>query len=350
MKNQVRRRGLSGLRLALATIGLWAVGVTTAPAQLGLPKVPKLPGQGKSTSPGKQALKGPRPSLTAINPNSAPPGGTGDLSLTGKNFARGMELRINCKGGYPNFDNFRVESPERAVVHAHFPLDMSEGSCEVYLDYILAENGEISPSRQGTPEVTVQVKSVTFSISNSSPMPVNLGEFALVSEEEIKSRDAMATQGQKAMQDAKASQPSREKQAADLKEMTEKYKRGEITLDQLMQATQKYTQAFMSPSAQQNAQNMVKTEQENSRAQQQRKKGALLLVDGSLTFVQENQTLFKEPASAVKEIREVTFPGEDKSHSDVFDIVFGDGKTYSFSPPSAKASEAVADLKKRLGK
>ena len=138
-----------------------------------MPKIPKL---GKSQpAEQKKVTSSPSPEVTEISPNSASPGAEGGVVLTGKNFAAGTGLRMNCGGETPSITNFKVESPTRATAHLRFPFDMKQGPCDIYLEVRPVSNaqGEISASSAGSVEVT-QVKAVGFSISIPSAMPMAL--------------------------------------------------------------------------------------------------------------------------------------------------------------------------------
>jgi hypothetical protein len=146
-----------------------------AAAQLHMPKLPKL---GKSDSPQqKKSPAGPLPEITSMDPNSASPGAEGDVVLTGKNFNAGMNLRMNCPDEAPSIQSFKVESATRAVAHIKFPYHVKEGPCEIYVE-ARPGGSEIGASNPGTTEV-VQVKTVSFTIAKSSPMPLALPVFYL---------------------------------------------------------------------------------------------------------------------------------------------------------------------------
>ncbi|MBZ5566148.1 MAG: IPT/TIG domain-containing protein [Acidobacteriia bacterium] len=155
-----------------------SVGVTSlAFAQFGLPKLPKLPKVKKSDAPQKKNENiGPMPELTKIEPDSAPPGGGGQIVLTGSNFSVGTSLRITCHDQRVTIGDFKVESPTRAVAHITIASGATEGPCELALEQrptTKDASGEITASPGGTVEV-VQVKTATFSISKSSPLPISV--------------------------------------------------------------------------------------------------------------------------------------------------------------------------------
>jgi hypothetical protein len=169
------RLGRDGKRVVLCFASVLFLGGTAwAAAQFHVPKIPKL-GKSQPTEQKKESA-GPAPELIEISPNSASPGAEGDLVLTGKNFAAGTGLRMNCQGEAPSISSFKVESATRAVAHVRFSFEIKEGPCEVYLEqHPTSTNaqGEISASTSGTTEV-VQVKSVGFTISIPSAMPMAL--------------------------------------------------------------------------------------------------------------------------------------------------------------------------------
>lgn len=160
------------LGLVLIVLGWMAVDVSQAMAQFGLPKLPKIPKIGKQEpKPPAQAKQpqGPAPEVTAITPNSVPPGWEGDVAFTGKNFAQNMKLRLTC--GYDvKPKDFRVESAERGVFHLKVPESAQETTCIIALEVPpAAPTAETGPAVQGTPLV-VQVTGATFGISESSSL------------------------------------------------------------------------------------------------------------------------------------------------------------------------------------
>lgn len=279
---------------------------------------------------------GPVPEVTAISPNSAPQGGVGDLVISGRNFAPGFQIRIDCRGGSAKVASFKVESSARAVAHVEFPPKENLGPCDLYTDFVRASNGEIMPSRQGTPQVT-QVKSVAFGISNSSPMDAIVGEYTLVPAEEAKSMASMQAQ-------IKSATPGMQSKAAGAKEMADKYKKGEITLAQLMAYTQQMSQTMM-PQTQQD----MATGQKMAEYTKQEKQGQLRLRAGSLQFAAGNAVAFTESASSLKDIG-LLGPPDGRSDSTYIRITFGDGKEYYFRSGLSSPAADVQWLKNRLGK
>lgn len=149
--------------------------VVPAIGQFRIPKIPKLPGQKDETkkqeSPKAKATQYPSPELTGISPDNAPPGGVGDLVLTGNNFGTGVSLRFDCSGPEPKLDSFKVENSTRAVVHIAIPFNAKEGACSLALLRKMGRSGpmEISESEPGTTEVVmVPENGPKFRISNSS--------------------------------------------------------------------------------------------------------------------------------------------------------------------------------------
>ena len=150
---------LIGLVLAIVFAGTCVPSLTRG--QFGLPKIPKLPKKAakkKETKPAEQATpevaasSAASPQIALISPDSAPPGGSGQLVITGKNLSDKMEFRLNCKGGYIEPQSVKVESPARMVAQIKVPLDVEEGPCGTQV----ASKGE------------------PFRISNSASMPVVL--------------------------------------------------------------------------------------------------------------------------------------------------------------------------------
>jgi hypothetical protein len=172
-RTRAGREGKQSLVYPAAVLLLVFAGTVWA-AQIHLPKIPKM-GKSKPAEQKKEAAAA-LPGLTAISPNSASPGGEGDLVLTGSNFTVGTGLRMNCSDTQPSISSFKVDSPTRAVAHVRFGFDTKEGPCEIYLDShptTTNSQGEITASTSGTVEV-VQVKSVSFTISIPSAMPMAL--------------------------------------------------------------------------------------------------------------------------------------------------------------------------------
>ncbi len=171
-----RTRVGRGDKYAAAFLGVIFVFALSAPvwaAQFHLPKLPKVgksePAQQKSAP----APTGPLPEVTSIDPTSASAGSEGDLVLTGKNFTKGMRLRMNCPEEAPSIQSFKVESDTRAVAHVKFGFNTKEGPCEIYIEAVPGGSGEIAASSAGTPQI-VQVKTVSFTIAKSSALPLAL--------------------------------------------------------------------------------------------------------------------------------------------------------------------------------
>jgi hypothetical protein len=155
----------------LGVIFVFALSAEAWAAQFHLPKLPKV---GKSEqAQQKNAPTGPLPEVTGIDPNSASPGGEGDLVLTGKNFTKGMRLRMNCPEESPSIQSFKVESDTRAVAHVKFGFNTKEGPCEIYIEAVPGGSGEIGASSAGTAQI-VQVKTVSFTIAKSSALALSL--------------------------------------------------------------------------------------------------------------------------------------------------------------------------------
>jgi len=118
----------------VAAIFVWAASASLGAAQFHVPKIPGLPK--KDTKPSKPASSEVKPSraatgevVTVMSPDSAPPGGHGQVILTGQNFKDGMQLHFNCKGAQFSPDSFKVESPTRIVAQVTVPLTAEEGPC-----------------------------------------------------------------------------------------------------------------------------------------------------------------------------------------------------------------------------
>ncbi len=231
---------------AAALCGL-AGATSLAFGQFGLPKLPKLPRIKKSNSTEKKVESaGPMPELTKIEPDSAPPGGGGQIVLTGSNFSVGTSLRMTCHDQRVTIEDFKVESPTRAVAHVTVDPHATEGPCELALEQrptTQDSSGEITPSSGGTVEV-VQVKTATFSISKSSSMPISVSVIYL---------------GE-----------------------------GEMEFMDMMMKVQKAMQASWGDSG----------------------KPLLLLTHNQVKFVQGDKTVFSESASNVKEVGQMSMQGQ----------------------------------------
>jgi hypothetical protein len=290
-------------------------------------KVPKIPGtfnrvsiQSESASGAALAPQGAAPELLSVTPNSAPPGGSGDLVLTGKNFVQGVNLRIGCKDSQNvHIDSMKIESPERAVAHVTFPDDLPEGPCDFYLEFTRGTNNEILPSIEGTREV-VQAKSVSFNVSNSSTaMGVGLGEYALIAQADL---DAFAT--------IDSAQANAQKMAADVQS-------GKVN---------PMDPEFMKK-MQEAAMQMAKLAQQGQKSAQSQVIGELLVKASTVSFVQDGKTIFNEPVSKVKEVTLIHNPMD--SSGKIFRIDFSDGKTYGLGADKSNTMDLAA-FKKKLGK
>jgi len=117
-----------------AAIFVWAAAASIGTAQFHLPKIPSVPKKDTKTS--KPATSEVKPSrgatvevVSSMSPDSAPPGGHGQVVLTGQNFKDGMQLHFNCQGAQFSPDSFKVESPTRIVAQITVPLTAQEGPC-----------------------------------------------------------------------------------------------------------------------------------------------------------------------------------------------------------------------------
>ncbi len=118
--------------MAAAAIFVWAAGASISTAQFHLPKIPSLP-KNKTSKPATSEVKPSRAAtgevVSMMSPDSAPPGGHGQIVLTGQNFKEGMQLHFNCKGAQFSPDSFKVESSTRVVAQVTVPLTAEEGPC-----------------------------------------------------------------------------------------------------------------------------------------------------------------------------------------------------------------------------
>lgn len=278
--------GLSGTVCALIVFG-----VSISAAQFGIPKI-KVPKIGKS-SPVNKVVQGPVPEVTAINPNSVPPGWEGNVVLTGHNFSKSMKLRVSCPGFAVDLKEFKVEGPERAVQSLSIPPGAQDERCEVAVEFRPGgpSDAEIEPSQGGTLEV-VQVKSASFAVSSSSTLAV-ARRACLMGEGKIEGYEAYLN--------------------AQI-EFQKKFLADHDLLD----------------------------------------KCQMLVSSDSVKYMQGEKTVFERPASAVKKVEKVVIdtPVGDMP-SDVFSITWTDGKIQNFTGMSkngAPASQAYDDLKEKLKK
>lgn len=110
-----------------ASILLWA-GVVTPAAQFHIPKVPGVSKTNK-TSETKPSPGSTLEVVSSVSPDSAPPGGRGQIVLTGQNFSNGMTLKFTCKGAQFSPDSIKVESPTRLTAQISVPVSAQEGPC-----------------------------------------------------------------------------------------------------------------------------------------------------------------------------------------------------------------------------
>lgn len=285
------------LTYVLITVCVCVVASASMAASAGqFPRLPKLklPGQ-KQTKPtppqGRKEVNAlPAPEVTAITPDSAPPGGFGEMVLTGKNFTPGTRLRLSCQGGEIHSKSFKVESAERATVQISVPTETREGPCSMELVRFAAKEGseaETDESPSGTPEIfQVPENGPTFKISSSGKMPVGF-ELVLLGE-------------------------------------------GDMNFMDMMQKMAQEAQGGFGPG--------------------KMKQGQLLLAPDSVKYLQEDKTVFSKSPSSVKNVEEMTMMGKSTG---VFRIVFGDGKIYNFRGAEGGDAAAHKDfliIKKKLGK
>ena len=281
-------------RLVLFAVSIWlaagawaALGAAQFPR---LPKLPKMPGQKQTKpAPGAKSPSAPPPELTSITPDSAPPGGFGEMVLAGKNFTPGMRLHLSCQGGEIQSKGFKVETAERATGQISVPGATSEGPCQMELVRILGMTGsETEDSQKGTPEVfQVSEGGPTFRISSSGKMPVGI-ELVLMGE-------------------------------------------GDLNYMDIMQKMAKEAQGGFGPG--------------------KMKKGQLLLAPDSVKYVQEDNTVFSAPPSSVKSVDEMTMMGQPTgifrivfANGKIYNFQFQAGGG------EKKGHEQFLMIKKRLGK
>ena len=246
---QLGRYGIHRIGIVMLVVG--SSGLSLA-AQFGLPKVkiPKLPGQktsttAKTSNDTKSSL--PPPEVTTIEPESGPPGGSGQITLTGKNFNSNLRLALNCTEGSIPVTQFQVVSPERATFTTAIPANSKEQACGLqFTHYDKVGGSDDQPSLSGTPEVyPVRDSSPKFKVSASGKLPVAFAS-RLLGEGDMQFMDMMMKM-QKAM--------------------------------------------------------MPGFGNENS-------EGKLTLADGNLKYLQGDKMVFTEPVSGVKDIAEMKQGGQ----------------------------------------
>ncbi|MBZ5514774.1 MAG: IPT/TIG domain-containing protein [Acidobacteriia bacterium] len=300
-------------------------------------KIPKI-GKQETQPPTPARAKKPQvpgPEITSITPDSAPPGGDGEIVVTGKNLIQG--LTINVCGARTKLD---VQSPERAVAHLEIGDQAEEGPCNATVVYGVGNNGEILPTADSSPELT-QEHWLGYRISNSSPMPVGLGKFNLVPEEEMKLMAALDAKSEKFRRTE-----DRAKNDKNLQNLMEEAQKASKSgdLQKMMELAAQMQQTSAVQDVQQQTPEMLADSQRLVELQKQEKPGRLLLEAGAVKFVAGNATLFKEPASAVKQIAYLNAGDASKA---VFRIAFSDGKSYGFRELPGSDMDRV---KTRLGK
>ena len=151
----------------MVAILMWAAGSSNGAAQVGLPKLPGIPkGTKKETKPSPPESPEITPSaggsievLSMMSPDAAPPGGMGDVVVTGDLFKGGKDLEFHCQGAEFKPDSIKVESPKRVVARIHVPVTAQEGPCGTSLRSM--------PGKE------------PFRISNSASMPIGVGAYML---------------------------------------------------------------------------------------------------------------------------------------------------------------------------
>jgi len=150
---KIQRRALTrDVWTVLMAVFVWAAVASTGAAQFRLPKVP-----GNSNKETKPSRASTYEVVSSVSPDSAPPGGHGQLILTGENFKDNMKLQFKCKEAEFPPDSFKVESPTRLVAQVTIPVGAQEGPCET-----------ADPSAYPTSTMSKD----SFRISNSANMPV----------------------------------------------------------------------------------------------------------------------------------------------------------------------------------
>jgi hypothetical protein len=153
--------------VAVAAMLMWTASSSNGVAQVGLPKPPGIPkGTKKETKPSPPQTPEINPSaggtvevLSTMSPDAAPPGGMGEVVVTGNLFNGGKDLEFRCQGAEFKPDSIKVESPKRIVAHIHVPVSAQEGPCGTSLRSL--------PGKE------------PFRISKSASMPIGVEAYML---------------------------------------------------------------------------------------------------------------------------------------------------------------------------
>jgi hypothetical protein len=237
------------------------------------------------------------PEVTAIKPDSAPPGWEGDVEFTGTNFTKSMRLRIDCVSRKEG--DFRVESAESAVLHLKIPPHAEETKCLIALEASPgASTAEIEPAAQGTPQI-VQVTGASFAISGTSNLPVARSA-CLMGEGPIGKADDMAS-------------------------------RYEAYLNLQMEFQKKYvTDPSFVPGCE------------------------FYVSPDTIKYIEKGKTIFEKPASTVAKVEKFMMPTPmGDQPTDVFSITWKDGKIQNFmgfAKDNSPSSQAYDELKNKLKK
>jgi len=144
--------------------------ISTGSAQIHLPKIPGT----QKTSETKPSRASTLEVVSSASPESAPPGGHGQITLTGQNFKDGMKIQFVCKGTAFPADSSKVESPTRLVVQITVPVSVEEGPCDT---------SDLSAYPN-------QIGKGAFAISNSANMPIAIS-LSLMGEGDMQWGDIM---------------------------------------------------------------------------------------------------------------------------------------------------------------
>lgn len=233
------------------------------------------------------------PKVTAIEPDTAAAGWSGELVLTGENFYDEMYVMIVCRAdvetGLSDIGAIvpKVDRPTRAVVRITVPENTKEGACDVEID------------REQQPEL--------FRISGV-----------------VKRRPEAIRE------EAQARKPAPEAKAEPAEVAATFVGEGDM---QFMELVMKMQQAAMGA----------------MRGEAALMKGRVLVTLAAVKFVHDGKTLFEEPPATVQAVEEIGMMGRPTG---AFRIVFANGRIYNFMAEGRGASknEAHLILKKALGK
>lgn len=303
----------------------------------------------------------PAPVITAIAPDSAPPGGGGEIVISGKNLTPNLELSLTCGA----VEGFKVQSPERAVATLYVYPAAREGPCGAALErYPMrrAASGEIEVSKEDTPEVfMIPRQSFPFTISNSGKMPTALKVWrglVFISSETIKYVEGDKTVFSEPTPQALECEPGDYGKFTLYFRDGKSYKLGvsldESTSEKACRTLKKRAGMPAALGGSVDALLMGEGDMDINALREklsemyeagEGNKGKLRVWAGTISYVEGEKTTFSEPLSNLQAI-EIPKQGDEPSE-DWFQLVFKSGRKYNFMAPGGN-SNSVDPLKKLI--